>query len=79
MGARRKRRDRRRADQITSRIENGVVKNKERDRRKQRLKEKLQAGNLPYTPTVMSWLSAELDKPSRQITPADVKNWLATV
>jgi hypothetical protein len=77
MGARRKRLDRRRADQIQSRIDNGKLKMKERARRHERLKEKVQAGPPPYTPTVMSWLSHELDKPSTQITQDDVQKWLA--
>jgi hypothetical protein len=79
MGVRRKRKDRRRAEQVESRIINGKDKNKERERRQQRLREKVQAGPPPYTPTVMSWLSHELDKPSTAITPDDVKQWLATV
>jgi hypothetical protein len=30
-------------------------------------------GKLPFTPPVMSWLSVQLDKPSRLITQADVE------
>ncbi len=78
MGQRRKRKDRRRAAQVESRIVNGKQKIKERDRRVQRLTEKVQAGPPPYTPTVMSWLSHELDKPSSRITHDDVKQWLET-
>jgi hypothetical protein len=29
---------------------------------------------LPYLPSVMSWLSGQLDKPSRLITPEDVQS-----
>jgi hypothetical protein len=79
MGQRRKRKDLRRAAQVESRIVNGKYKNKERERRRQRLKQSVQAGPPPYAPAVMSWLSAELDKPSTSITHDDVKQWLATV
>lgn len=78
MGARRIRRELRRKDLLQSRIDNGILKNKERSRRKDRLKAKLQSGSLPYTPTVMSWLSHELDKPAKQITKDDVDQWLKT-
>jgi hypothetical protein len=77
MGARRIRKNQIRVDQIESRAVNGKYKIKERERRRERLKAKVQSGALPYTPTVMSWLSAELDKPSTQITQDDVKDWLA--
>lgn len=73
MGARRVRREQRRFDMKQSRLRNGVVKAKERQRREQRLFDKIKAGKLPYTPVVMSWLSAKLDKPSRLITQADVE------
>jgi hypothetical protein len=77
MGARRIRREQRRLDMAQSRHDNGILKTKERVRRKGRLLEALKKGSLPYTPTVMSWLSKELDKPSRQITQADVQKLLA--
>jgi hypothetical protein len=38
--------------------------------------ELLKGGKLPYTPSVMSWLSAELDKPSTKIVQADVEKLL---
>ncbi len=79
MGLRRDRLDRRIADQVISRRVNGVVKNKERERRRNRLVAKLKEGELPYTPVVMSWLSAEINKPSRFITKDDVNEYLATV
>ncbi|VTS07183.1 hypothetical protein [Tuwongella immobilis] len=66
-----------RHDMRVSRIENGKLKRKERARRHLRLKSLLSQGSLPYTPTVMSWLSAELDKPSTQITAEDVQAFLA--
>ncbi len=76
MGARKLRLELRRYDQKQSRIENGKLKNKERARRKERLLEKLKTGQLPYTPPVMSWLSAELGKPSSHITQEDVNQLL---
>ena len=35
-------------------------------------------GKPPYTPTVLSWLSAHIGKPGRLITPDDVAKVLAT-
>jgi hypothetical protein len=55
-----------------SRLRNGELKVKERARREDRIKELLKKGKLPYTPVVMSWLSAHLDKPSTRITQTDV-------
>ena len=72
MGARRIRREQRRADMAESRQRNGVRKTKERARRDERMTELVKAGKLPYTPPIMSWLSAKLDKPSRLITQAEV-------
>ena len=72
MGARRIRREQRRADMAESRQRNGVRKTKERARRDERMTELVRAGKLPYTPPIMSWLSAKLDKPSRLITQAEV-------
>jgi hypothetical protein len=72
MGARRIRREQRREDMAASRRRNGPRKVKERARRQKRMLELIQASKMPYTPVVLSWLSVELDKPSRQITQADV-------
>ena len=33
----------------------------------------IKKGNPPYTPAIMSWLSGQLDKPSRLITPDEIK------
>jgi hypothetical protein len=60
-----------------SRHRNGVRKAKERDRRDARMIEVVKRGQLPYTPPVMSWLSAQLGKPSRLITPADIQQLLS--
>ncbi|MSR32217.1 MAG: hypothetical protein EXR99_11995 [Gemmataceae bacterium] len=59
-------------DQRLSRQVNGKKKIKERARRDNRLVVALKKGQLPYTPIVMSWLSHKLNKPSKQITQADV-------
>lgn len=69
----------RRLDQIDAakaKRVNSVKKGKERIRRDERMRAKLKAGSLPYTPVVMSWLSRELDKPSGKITAEDVKSLL---
>lgn len=76
MGIRRKRKDRILAGQQQSRIENGHEKREERERRDSRLKGLIKKGKLPFTPTVLSWLSAQLDKPGRLITQADVDKFL---
>ena len=72
MGARRIRREQRRQDMAESRQTNGMLKMKERIRRHERMLEMIKKGKLPFTPPVMSWLSAELNKPARQIVQADV-------
>jgi hypothetical protein len=72
MGARRIRREQRQTDMAESRRVNGMVKTKERDRRDARMVGLLKTSKLPYTPAILSWLSAKLDKPSGRITQADV-------
>jgi hypothetical protein len=76
MGARRIRREQRRVDMAESRHRNGILKTKERARRETRLLAALKKSKLPYSPTVMSWLSVKLDKPGRLITQADVDRLL---
>jgi hypothetical protein len=73
MGARRIRREQRQADMAESRHRNGIRKSKERDRRRERMTALIKSGTFPYTPAIMSWVSAQLDKPTRQITPQDVE------
>jgi hypothetical protein len=73
MGARRIRREQRQHDMRVSRRTNGLLKVKERGRRDRRMLEIVKKTQPPYLPSVMSWLSEKLDKPSRQITPEDVK------
>jgi hypothetical protein len=72
MGARRIRREQRQFDMKESRRRNGVLKVKERARRDERMLDLVKKGQLPYTPSVMSWLSVKLNKPSRLITPDEV-------
>jgi hypothetical protein len=60
-----------------SRHRNGIRKAAERQRRQGRMVELIKKGKLPYTPVVMSWLSAQLDKPSRLITQAEVDRLVA--
>jgi hypothetical protein len=77
MGARRIRREQRRADMKESRLVNGFLKVKERARRDQRIVSIIKkGGQLPYAPFVMSWLSEKLDKPGRLITAEDVQKVL---
>ena len=76
MGARRIRREQRRVDMDLSRRTNGMLKTKERERRRKRMLEMIKKGKLPFTPTVMSWISAELGKPARQISQADIDQLL---
>jgi hypothetical protein len=76
MGARRIRRQQRQVDMAESRHVNGIRKSKERARRADRMIEIIKKGKLPYTPPVLSWLSTQLDKPGRLITPDDVQTLL---
>ena len=76
MGQRRILRMQRQADMKESRKKNGVLKVKERVRRETRMKAILKKGKLPYTPPVLSWLSAELGKAGTRITQADVDSLL---
>jgi hypothetical protein len=72
MGARRVRRQQRQTDMAKSRQVNGMLKTKERGRRDDRMLGYVEKGKLPYLPSVMSWLSSKLNKPSKQITQDDV-------
>ena len=76
MGARRIRREQRREDMMESRHRNGILKTKERARRDARMQEAVKAGKKPYTRVVMNWLSAQLNKPSRLITQAEIDQFI---
>ena len=73
MGQRRIRRNQRQVDMKESRTRNGIQKKAERVRRDKRMLDLLKKGQVPYVPSVMSWLSVKLDKPSSRITQADVE------
>ena len=64
-------------DALHTKARNRIFKDRERARRDERMVDAVRAGKLPYAPTVMSWLSRKLDKPSTKITSADVKALLA--
>ena len=72
MGARRIRREQVAADQKVSRRVNGTRKTKERTRRDRRMHEIIAKNTFPYTPSIMSWISVQLDKPSSEIVAADL-------
>jgi len=61
-----------------SRLRNGILKVDERIRRDARMMSIVKKGKLPYIPSVMSWLSAKLDKPSRLLTQDDVNHLIMT-
>jgi hypothetical protein len=72
MGARRIRRMQRQVDMKESRLRNGKLKVKERARRDARMLAAIKKGKLPFIPSVMSWLSEKLCKPSAKITTEDL-------
>ncbi len=76
MGARRIRREQRASDQILSRHTNGFRKDKERERRDTRMIGLVKKGKFPYPPSILSWISAQLDKPGRLITEDEVQQLL---
>ncbi len=73
MGARRIRREQVAHDQKISRRVNGTRKTKERERRDRRMHEIIAKNTFPYVPSVMSWISVQLDKPTSLIVAADVQ------
>jgi len=60
-------------DALATRAVSTIVKGKERARRDVRMRAKLEAGTLPYTPVVMSWLSRRVGKKASRITQEDVR------
>jgi hypothetical protein len=79
MGARRIRREQRQFDMAKSRILNGHKKVAERARRQTRMLGLLKKGQVPYTPSIMSWVSVQLDKPTTRITQDDVNQLVSTL
>ena len=73
MGARRDRLDGRLAKAIKTRRHKSPIKTKERSRRAANMIALIKRSKPPYTPAVMSWLSRELDKPAKKITPQEIK------
>ena len=73
MGARRIRREQVAHDQKISRRVNGTRKTKERDRRDRRMLEIIAKNTFPFTPSIMSWISVQLDKPTSLIVAADLQ------
>lgn len=67
----------RRTDAADTKARNHIVKAKERTRRDARMLEKVKAGEPPYTPIVMSWLSDKIGKRSSLITKKDIKTLVA--
>lgn len=66
--------DLRKKNAAETKCANAPRKSKEQTRRKSRMIAKLEAGSLPYTPGVMSWLTCELGKPTHRIDAADIKS-----
>ncbi len=77
MGQRRDRFDARLANQISTRRENSLKKDNERIRKTELNTKLIKEGAFPYTPALMSWLSAEMGKKASQITEADVKAFVS--
>jgi hypothetical protein len=73
MGARRIRREQVSADQKVSRRVNGTRKAKERDRRDKRMHEIIAKNKFPFVPSVMSWVSVQLGKPTSEIVAVDLQ------
>lgn len=61
-----------------SRRVNGMRKTAERARRETRMCELVKNAKFPYTPSIMSWLSQKLNKPSTRIVEADVQQMLSS-
>ena len=62
-----------RANGKISRIENGHLKQKERKARDLRMAELVGKSTFPYLPSIMSYLSRKIGKPSTQISEAEAK------
>jgi len=77
LDSRKRRKLQRQSDMRTSRIVNGHKKRKERSRRDIVMVDLVKKGTLPFTPAILSWLSARLGVPGRLITPEDVQKAVA--
>ena len=74
LDSRKRRKEMRQRDMRESRMVNGLRKRDERVRRDASMMELVKKGTLPLTPSILSWLSAKLNKPGRLITADEVKN-----
>jgi len=77
LDSRKRRKEMRQRDMRESRIVNGHKKRSERTRRDATMKELIQKGTFPYTPAILSWISAKLNKPGRLVTPDEAKKLVA--
>jgi len=77
MGQRRDRLDGRIMRAEATRKVNSLKKYKERCRRDEFMLGFIKSGKMPYTPGVMSWLTARLGKTASQVTASDIKALLA--
>ena len=77
MGTRRDRLDNRLAKATKTRRQNSPIKTRERSRRAATIIGLIKRSKPPYTPAVMSWLSRELAKPAKKITPEEIKTLIA--
>ncbi len=77
MGQRRDRFDARFANQKSTRRENSLKKDRASVRRANDMTKLVKEGTFPYTPAIMSWLSAEIGTKSSQLTEADIKAFIA--
>ena len=77
MGQRRDRFDARYANQKSTRRTNSLKKDKANVRRTEDMVKLINENSFPYTPAVMSWLSAEMGKRSALLSEAEVKAFIA--
>lgn len=70
-----RRRDR--EDAAATKIVNRKRKLAERDRRRDRMVDTVKAGQLPYSPAVMSWLSRGIGKPASKLTQEEVNQFVS--
>lgn len=69
---RKQRLGKRQSQAIVTKLANRRSKEKERARRDERMIDCIKTGVPPYTPDVMSWLSAKLGIRSTRVTDADL-------
>jgi len=77
MGQRRDRLDGRTMNAEATRKINSLKKYRERCRREEFMLGFIKSGKMPYTPGIMSWITAKLGKKASQVTKSDIKALLA--